>query len=62
MEVTLYQKIAKVFVSLVVALNHGQTAEPTQQNLNNADDEVLAEFMPFVTLKNKTKKYIPINQ
>jgi hypothetical protein len=42
--------------------NHGQTAEPTQQNIDNADDEILAEFMPFVNLKDKPKKYIPINQ
>lgn len=31
---------------------HGQTAEPTQQNLDNAREEVLAELMPFVSFKD----------
>ena len=31
--------------------NHGQISEVSAQNLKNADEEVLAELMPFVDLK-----------
>lgn len=43
-------------------LFHGQTAEPTKENVENADKEVLAELIPFVNIKQKVKKYIPINK
>lgn len=31
--------------------DHGQTAELTQQNIDNADNDILVEFLPFVNLK-----------
>jgi len=31
--------------------DHGQIAQPTQKNVDNASDEVLTEFFPFVDLK-----------
>ncbi|KFF03100.1 DUF4280 domain-containing protein [Chryseobacterium luteum] len=46
----------------ITIINHGQTAEATAQNVNNADEEVLAELLPFVNIKRGTKKYIPINK
>ena len=33
-------------------INHGQTAEISQQNVDNADKEVLAELFPLCDLKN----------
>lgn len=45
----------------ITILNHGQTAEASQKNVDNADEEVLAELVPFVNIKNKVKKYLPIN-
>lgn len=45
----------------ITILNHGQTAEASQKNVDNSDEEVLAELVPFVNIKNKVKKYIPIN-
>ncbi len=34
----------------ITILNHGQTAEISQKNINNADKEVLAELIPFINL------------
>lgn len=34
----------------ITIINHGQTAEPTKKNVDNADNEVLAELIPFVDL------------
>lgn len=34
----------------ITIINHGQTAEATSQNVQNADKAVLAEFFPFSTL------------
>lgn len=45
----------------ITILNHGQTAEASKKNVENADEEVLAELVPFVNIKNRVKKYIPIN-
>lgn len=42
-------------------INHGQTAEVSQKSVKNANEEVLAEFFPFVNLNEKVKKYLPIN-
>lgn len=42
--------------------HHGQTAEPTQQNIENADQEVLAVLLPFVDVKQNPVKYIPIEE
>lgn len=36
----------------ITIINHGQTAEATQQNVKNANEEVLAEFFPFAALSN----------
>lgn len=41
---------------------HGQTAEPTQKNVDNSNEEVVAELVPFVNIKKVQKKYIPINK
>ncbi|MBF8455554.1 DUF4280 domain-containing protein [Kaistella sp. G5-32] len=43
-------------------IDHGQTAEVTAKNVENADKEVLAELIPFVNVNKKVKKYIPINK
>ncbi|WP_312079516.1 DUF4280 domain-containing protein [Chryseobacterium sp.] len=45
----------------ITIINHGQTAQASTKNVNNADEEVLAELLPFVNIKGKAKKYIPIN-
>lgn len=45
----------------ITIINHGQTAEVSQQNVKNADKEVVAELFPFVNLNKKVKKYLPIN-
>ena len=45
----------------ITIINHGQTAEVSAQNVENADDEVLAELIPFVNIKEKGIEYIPIN-
>lgn len=34
-------------------IDHGQTAEVSAQNVENADEEVLVELMPFVDLEEK---------
>lgn len=42
--------------------NHGQTAEVSQKNVENADKEVLAELFPFVDMEvNKKSIYHIIN-
>lgn len=41
-------------------INHGQTAEPTEKNIENADDEVLSELIPFVNIKKAGQKFISI--
>jgi len=41
---------------------HGQTAEPTQKNIDNTRDEVLTELMPFVDIKENedVDNHLPI--
>ncbi|REC46155.1 DUF4280 domain-containing protein [Chryseobacterium pennipullorum] len=46
----------------ITIINHGQTAEANQKNVDNANQEVLAELIPFVNTNRKVKKYIPINR
>lgn len=43
-------------------IDHGQIAQPTQQNIENADEEALTELMPFISTKKSKNKYIPINK
>lgn len=37
----------------ITIINHGQTAEISQQNIDNARPEVLAEVFPFINLKKE---------
>ncbi|WP_326983153.1 DUF4280 domain-containing protein [Chryseobacterium sp. MYb264] len=37
-------------------LRSGQTAEPSKQNFNNADEELLQHILPVVNMKNFEKK------
>lgn len=46
----------------ITIINHGQTAEVSQKNVENADKEVLAELFPFVDLgESKNTIYHIIN-
>lgn len=40
----------------ITIVNHGQTAEVSQKNVENADDEVLAELFPFVNVNKSIRK------
>ncbi|MBQ0151595.1 MAG: DUF4280 domain-containing protein [Chryseobacterium sp.] len=42
----------------ITIINHGQTAELSKQNIENADKEVLAELFPFVSLNEEEKEII----
>lgn len=46
----------------ITIINHGQTAEPTQKNVENADEQVLAELIPFVNIKKMGEKFISIKK
>ena len=40
----------------ITIINHGQIAEVSAQNVENADKEVLAELFPFVNLNKSIRK------
>lgn len=42
-------------------IDHGQTSAVSAQNVENANEELLTELIPFVNIKEKGKEYIPIN-
>lgn len=44
----------------ITIINHGQTAEVSQQNVKNADKEVLAEVFPFMDLEAEEKTFLNI--
>ena len=41
---------------------HGQTAEPTQKNVENASEEVVAELIPFSLLQKNNTDILNIKQ
>lgn len=45
----------------ITIINHGQTAELSKQNIENADKEVLAELFPFVSLGEEENIIFKIN-
>ena len=45
----------------ITIINHGQIAEVSQQNVENADKEVLADLFPFVDMREKETPKRTIN-